>query len=61
MIENAEGGFKRKKVPLDFDPFQIWEELVPFVNKQIRNLNAELKLKNLPQMPDEYFDRFNRR
>ena len=58
LIENSEGGFKRKKKPLDFDPFTIWADLIPFINKQIRNLNAEIKLKKLPEMPNEYFQRF---
>jgi len=58
LIENSEGSFRRKKQALDFDPFTIYEDVIPYINKQIENLNIEFKIRNLPQMPTEYFERF---
>ena len=58
LVENSEGSFRRKKKPLDFDPFTIYDDVIPFINKQIRNLNIEFKIRNLPMMPEGYYSRY---
>ena len=58
LSQNSEGSFRRTKQARDFDPYKIFDELIPYINKQIRNLNVELTIRNLPTMPEDYLGRY---
>ena len=43
-----------KKHTLDFDPWTIFDELIPYVNQQIDEVEMELKIRGLPFIPSDY-------
>ena len=43
-----------KKHTLDFDPWTIFDELIPYVNQQIDEVEMELKIRGLPFIPFDY-------
>jgi len=54
LIDNSEGNFHREKHPLDFDPWTIYDDLIPFINQQIDEVELELKIRRLPFIPKDY-------
>ena len=54
LLENSEGNFHREKHPLDFDPWTIFDDLIPFINRQIEAVDLELKIRHLQLLPKSY-------